>query len=196
MKLLIGLGNPGDEYMDTRHNIGRELVINAAEKFGFEEFKENKKLKALTAKGDIGKKKVLALLPQTFMNNSGKVLKLYPKLSSLNPKNIIIIHDDLDLPLGKIKISQGKSAGGHKGVGSMIRAIKSKDMIRIRIGISPNLPAGKAGKKVPASLVNSFILKKFTSREKKILSKIKKQLPKILETIIEESPQKAMNLYN
>lgn len=200
MKLIIGLGNPGEEYKGTRHNLGRDLLSAAAEKLGFGEFKEDKTLRALIAKGKIGKSAALAVLPQTFMNNSGQTVKKIQdsRLADgqarfkIKAEDVVIIHDDLDLPLGALKISQGKSAGGHRGVASVLKALKSKDAPRIRVGISPK----KSASWRTAKRVNDFILKKFTPSELKTLSKLKKQLPEILEVIASESPQKAMSLYN
>lgn len=197
MKLIIGLGNPGEEYEGTRHNLGRDLLRAAAEKMDFGEFKEDKILRALVAKGKIGKSAAIAVLPQTFMNNSGQVLKKIreTRLSDgrarykIQPEDVVIIHDDLDLPLGVLKISQGKSAGGHKGVASVLRALRSKDALRIRVGISPK-------RKPPAKRVNDFILKKFTPAELKKLAKIKKWLLEILEIAASKSAQKAMSLFN
>src|SRR3989338_4042229 len=116
MKLVVGLGNPGEEYENTRHNTGRIIVSLVEKKL------EDSKIKFLT--------------PDNFMNNSGKAVAPLVKTKK-DLENLIVIYDDIDLPLGKIKISFNRSAGGHNGLGSIIKSLKSEEFLRIRIGISP-----------------------------------------------------------
>ena len=111
MRYIVGLGNPGEEYEMTRHNAGRMAVLELVKKEKIDEPKFNKKLKGLTAKGEIGKEKIQIILPETFMNKSGDSLKPLA-LSVKKAENLIVVHDDIDLPLGKIKISFGKNSGG------------------------------------------------------------------------------------
>src|SRR3989344_1391401 len=123
MKLVVGLGNPGAEYENTRHNAGRILVRLVEKKL------EDSKLK------------IKFITPDTFMNNSGPaVLKALAGKKAL--KDLIVIYDDIDLPLGKIKISFNRSSGGHNGLNSIIKALKSQEFLRIRVGISPATPKG------------------------------------------------------
>jgi len=137
---VIGLGNPGKTYEGTRHNSGREAVLCFAAKQGIEPFAYNKKADALTTKSKIKNQKskkitdILLVLPETFMNKSGSAMAKLFRAKKEN-KELIVVHDDLDLPLGKIKISYGKNSGGHKGVESVMRALKTKKFVRIRIGI-------------------------------------------------------------
>ena len=119
MKLIVGLGNPGKEYENTRHNTGRILVEILEKKL------EGKKIKFLT--------------PDTFMNNSGKAVAPLIK-SKKDLKDLVVIYDDIDLPFGKIKISFNRSSGGHNGLGSIIKHLKSEEFLRIRVGISPATP--------------------------------------------------------
>lgn len=194
MRYIIGLGNPGEEYELTRHNAGRMAVLDFIKKQDLEEPEFDKKLKALAVKGEVGKEKIQIILPETFMNKSGDSLK---KLitSAKSAKNLIVVHDDIDLPLGKIKISFGKSSGGHKGVESVIKAVKTKDFIRIRIGISAATPAGKIKKPSGEQFLN-YIIGKFKPAELAVFKKVLKNISSALETIIKEGREKAMSEFN
>jgi PTH1 family peptidyl-tRNA hydrolase len=150
--VIAGLGNPGKEYEKTRHNAGRATVALLAKKEGFPDFVFNKKANALVSEGKIGKEKVTLILPETYMNSSGKAVLAYVK-SVKAAKNLLVVHDDLDLPLGVLKMVFERGAGGHKGVESIMRAIKTKSFGRLRVGISPVRPGGK-GKKNQAKKVS------------------------------------------
>jgi PTH1 family peptidyl-tRNA hydrolase len=175
MKLVVGLGNPGKEYENTRHNTGRIMVGILEKKF------EDQKIKFLT--------------PDTFMNNSGKAVAPLIK-SKKDLKDLIVIYDDIDLPLGKIKISFNRSSGGHNGLGSIIKHLKSEEFLRIRIGISPETPSGKLRKPKGEEAVLKFLLGKFKKPELEILKKLSKKVAEAVETIFAESKEKAMSLYN
>ena len=133
--VIAGLGNPGKEYEKTRHNAGRGVVELLAKEEGAGEFVMNKPAKALIAKGEVGGEKAVLILPETMMNASGKAVSAFIKTPKA-AKSLLVIHDDLDLPLGTIKLVFGRGSGGHKGVESIMRAIKTKDFARIRVGIS------------------------------------------------------------
>jgi PTH1 family peptidyl-tRNA hydrolase len=135
MMIIVGLGNPGKEYEKTRHNAGRDAVMLLAKKEGFDDFVFNKKANALIAEGKIGKEKVTLMLPETFMNSSGKAVMTLVK-SVKAAKQLLAIHDDLDLPVGTLKMVFARGSGGHKGVESIMRAIKTEAFARIRIGES------------------------------------------------------------
>lgn len=193
MHYIIGLGNPGEEYKISRHNTGRIIVEDFA-KFAGWRFEFNKKLNALVSEGKIKKEKAMLILPETFMNKSGNSVKPLIK-SKKGAENLIVVHDDLDIPLGKIKISFGKNSGGHRGVESIMRAIKTKDFIRIRVGISPTTPKGKI-KKPEGKKVIAHILENFKPKELEIIKKNSKKIVLALETIITEGLGKAMSVYN
>src|SRR6185437_15078568 len=133
--VIVGLGNPGNEYEKTRHNAGRLAVEQIAKKEDFDDFELNKKAEALVTEGKIGKEKVTLVLPETLMNKSGKSVTALVK-SIKAAKNLVVIHDDLDLPLGTIKMVFARGSGGHKGVESIMRALRTEEFTRIRIGIS------------------------------------------------------------
>lgn len=182
MKLIVGLGNPGEEYQNTRHNTGR-IVVSLIEK---KLEKENSKLKIKSFK---------FLLPDTFMNNSGKEVVKYIK-SKKDLSELVVIYDDIDLPLGKIKISFNRSSGGHNGLASIIKAVKSEEFLRIRIGLCPTTPTGKMKKPKGEDAVIKFILGEFKKPELEELKKISKKVAEAVECIYTEGKDKAMSLYN
>ena len=175
MKLVVGLGNPRKEYEKTRHNTGRILVHMIEDKL------DNLKIKFLT--------------PDNFMNNSGKAVAPLIK-SKKDLENLAIIYDDIDLPLGKMKISFNRSSGGHNGLGSIIKAVKSQEFLRIRIGISPAMPSGKIKKPSGEKAVLNFLLGEFKKPELEIIKKLSKKVAEAVETIFTESKEKAMSLFN
>jgi len=197
--IIAGLGNPGEEYASTRHNTGRMMIERIAKKYSFDEFKENLKLKALVAEGKIkvGKKdeKVTLVAPNNFMNNSGGSIS--PLITSLKKaENLIVIYDDLDLPLGTLKISFNRSAGGHRGLESIIKAIKTEAFIRIRVGIAPVTPSGKIKKPHGEEAVEKHIIGPFKKPELDVIKKISQDVLAAVEVILSEGYTKAMGEYN
>lgn len=193
--LIVGLGNPGEEYQNTRHNIGRTLVEKFSKQNAFSSWKKSKKTKALEGSGVIGKQKVTVILPETFMNKSGLAVGYYIK-SKKEIERLVVLYDDMDLPLGKFKISFGRSSGGHRGVESIIKSLKSKDFARIRIGVSPSTPSGKLKKPSGQKAVIDFILGKFKPAELQIIKKESKKVCEAIEMIIAEGREKAMGEFN
>lgn len=181
MNIIVGLGNPGEEFKKTRHNIGFVAIDKFAEINNFPEFKLNKKSNALISE----KNDILLAKPQTFMNKSGNTIK---KLSDNQPKNteIIIIHDDIDLPMGKIKISKDRGSAGHKGVESIIQNIGNEGLIRFRIGIGSD--NSEEAKKI--------VLKNFSNEEQKIVDESLQKIVSALDLFLKEGLDKAMNEYN
>ncbi len=194
MHYIVGLGNPGEEYKLSRHNTGRIVLAEFIKSQKIDEMEFNKKLNALVAEGKIKKENFQIIMPETFMNKSGNSVKPLIK-SKKTAENLIVIHDDLDIPLGKFKISFGKNSGGHRGVESIMRAVKTKDFIRIRVGISPSTPSGKI-KKPEGKKVIEHILGNFKSREIDILKKTSKKISLALESIILEGLSRAMSAHN
>jgi PTH1 family peptidyl-tRNA hydrolase len=192
--VIVGLGNPGEEYTDTRHNTGRIVLKLAIKNFDFGEFKIDKKNQALTSDGKIAKQSVKVLMPETFMNKSGNSLKTLIT-SEKKSKELVVIHDDLDLPIGSVRISFNRGAGGHRGVESIIRAIKTEKFIRIKIGISPKTPSGKT-KKPKSEKVGDFILGKFKPEEMSELKKVAKKVGEALELMVKEDVFRAMTEFN
>ncbi len=183
MKLIVGLGNPGEKYFSTRHNLGADFLILAqkiAKKKGipFSSWNFNKKFKAFISQGKIKEEKIILALPQTFMNNSGQSVQLLMEFYKIPLHNLTVIHDDIDIPLGEFKIQQNKSSAGHKGVQSIIDKIGSQNFQRVRIGINPQIKNGVSLLKIPTE---KFVLQKFSSKEKnKIQNLTEKILPKLI----------------
>jgi len=195
MFTIIGLGNPGTEYENTRHNTGRIILQKIAKDLDFSDWKSDTKSKSLVSTGKIGKKKAMLMMPETFMNKSGFSVAYFFK-SKKATEDMVVIYDDLDLPIGRIKISYNRSAGGHRGLLSIIKAVKTEAFVRIRVGISPVTPSGKTKKPVGDKKVGDYILGKFKDSEILILKKLSKKIGDALVCIADESREKAMTLYN
>lgn len=193
--IIAGLGNPGEEYEGTRHNVGRMVVEYFANKHECGEWKDDKKIKARIAKGKVGKESVLLVMPETFMNNSGKALVPLVK-NKKQAERLVIVYDDLDLPLGTIKISFDRGSGGHRGLESVIKALKTRAFVRLRVGVSPATPAGKLKKPQGEKAVIDFILGKFKSKELEVFKKVLKHSNEALESIIKNGREIAMGEVN
>ncbi len=176
--LVIGLGNPEEKYNMTRHNIGFEALKYLAEKFKVGNFKLSKRLFAKVCNFCKETKKIIMALPQTYMNNSGQAVLALKKYYKISSENIIIIHDDIDIEFGKIKISKNRGSAGHKGVESIINALGNRNFIRIRIGIKP---LNKDKKMIDTK---KFVLKKFSAEEQKNLPKIFERIEQKLNTLL------------
>lgn len=174
--IIAGLGNPGKEYDGTRHNVGRDFLMAIEKKEG--------------EKGKLFGKKVTILLPDTYMNNSGVAFKKLVT-SKKQAEQLVVLQDELDLPLGKVKLSFGSSSGGHNGINSIHKAIKTKDFVRIRIGISPATASGKLKKPSGEEDVVKFVLGKFKATEQDKLKKAKKLVRDALELLVNEGRDKA-----
>lgn len=192
--IIVGLGNPGEKYAFTRHNTGRIILNLFLKKNNFPEWEFDKKSKSLISASKIEKKEIVLVLPETFMNNSGPAVKNFIT-SKTQVKNLIVIHDDLDIPLEKFKISFNKSSAGHKGVESIIKNIKTKEFIRIRAGITPTTKTGKLKKPDSKKLLN-FIISDFKKPELEMLKKTAKKISEAIETIIRNGKERAMNIFN
>lgn len=204
MRYIVGLGNPGEEYELTRHNAGRMAVLEFVKKEGIDELKFDKKMNALVGKGEIGnpankkssagKEKFQIILPETFMNKSGNALKNIIT-SVKKAESLIVVHDDIDLPLGKIKISFGKNSGGHKGVESVIKAVKTVNFTRVRIGISATNAKGVV-KKPSGDKFLDYIIGKFKPAEMAEMKKAAKKAAEALGAIVADGTEKAMGEFN
>jgi PTH1 family peptidyl-tRNA hydrolase len=193
--VIIGLGNPGEEYDGTRHNTGRMALDFFAHAAGIGDWKEDKKAKAHVASGLLGKTAVVLVAPDTFMNKSGAAAAKFVKTQKA-AERMIVLYDDLDLPLGTMKLSFDRGSGGHKGVESVTKAVKTKKFTRIRIGISPKTASGALRKPSGDKVINNFILTKYKSAELDELKKIFKRAAAALEKTVAEGPFIAMNQFN
>jgi len=206
MFLIVGLGNPGKKFEKTRHNVGFRVVNEFAKKNNFPDFKISKKFNALISEGEFNNEKVILAKSQTFMNLSGKAVKKLVSSFRFQVSGLWVVHDDIDLPLGKIRIVKNRGSAGHKGVESIIRAINSKNFVRFRIGILP-----KTGK--PKNL-EKFVLQKpskakpseaedetksqrpFNKDEEKIIKEVTQKTVEEIEFSLKEGLEKAMAKFN
>jgi len=169
MKLIIGLGNPGEKYKKTRHNAGFLTINKIADNFSFPASNFQSKFNAEISEGIIDNEKTILVKPLTFMNNSGQAVKAIVDYYKIDLENIIVIHDDLDIPLGEYKLSKNKNSGGHKGVQSIIDYLGTKDFTRIRIGIAVE------NKKTPTE---KFVLERFSKDEMEIVEGVIEEIVK------------------
>lgn len=174
MKLLIGLGNPGEKYSRTRHNIGWQIVDTLLEKK--DKWQESKKSNCLYFKKIINEQEVEIIKPLTFMNNSGLCVSLIQKKHGIKSEDIIVVHDDIDLALGKIRIKINGSSGGHNGVQSIIDYLKTENFIRLKIGVANEKRSLKPAEK--------FVLENFGAGEKEVLEKIKNKAVEIITDLL------------
>lgn len=184
MFVIIGLGNPGEKFEKTRHNVGFMAVDFIAEKNGFSRFEMQKNYDSFISENN----EIMLVKPQTFMNESGKTIKKMIQDSRFKIQDIIVIHDDIDLPLGKLKISKDSGAGGHKGIESMINNLGTKDFVRFKIGICPEKGKPKS--------VESFVIKSFTKEEQEIIGAAVVKTSDALDLFVKEGLEKTMNQYN
>lgn len=184
--VLAALGNPGKEYELNRHNTGRIILNLYLQKNEFPPLEYDKKINSLKTE----KRNITILFPETFMNKSGDAIKKIIT-SKQKASNLVVLHDDLDIPLGKFKISYNRGAAGHKGVESITRVLKTEEFTRVRIGISPKTPGGKIKK-----LQDKNLLQNFKKEEIQTLKKISKDIFQALDLICENERQKAMSEFN
>ncbi len=188
--VIVGLGNPGKEYEHTRHNAGRLAVLLFAKTEGFDAFTENKKAVALITKGSVEGENVTLVLPETQMNLSGKAVLPFVK-SVKAAKTLVVVRDDLDLPLGVIKMTFARGSGGHRGVESIRRALKTDAFAQIKIGISAKTPKGKTKKPSGEEKVIKHVLGKFSPAEEPVLKKTLKKVSTVLSLFVSEGIEKA-----
>lgn len=192
---VMGLGNPGEEYEGTRHNTGWIIIDSIV---GKSEDWKDKGGYTLCKTEDAHEKKAVAFTwvkPQTFMNKSGQAAGALIK-SVKTAETLVVIHDDLDLPIGSAKLSFNRGSGGHRGVDSIIKAIKTEKFYRIRVGISPVTPTGKTKKPLGEAKVDKHILGEFSSKEMLELKKLAKKLHEGLLALATQTPQIATTIIN
>lgn len=189
--VIVGLGNPSLEYGGTRHNIGRDAVTFFGLKIGCKEWASNSRANSNVAKNS----NTTLVLPNTYMNKSGNAASVFVK-SVKAAERLAVVHDDLDMPFGSMKISFNRGSGGHKGIESVMRAIKTKKFVRVRLGISPVTASGALRKPQGDEAVQKFILSKFTPKEKGQMNKILEKVSTALALLIKDGRERAMNQCN
>ena len=186
MKLIVGLGNPGIEYQFTPHNLGFMVIDCLANECGVEV--RNRNCRSLTARAVIGDQQVLLAKPETFMNLSGLSVRELVAKYELNPEtDLIVIYDELDLPLGTLRIRQRGSSAGHNGMESVIGALGTQEFWRIRLGIAPN-------RKIVDGV--KYVLTPFRKSQQKAVDEVVDQATGAVKVILKEGPAAAMNRFN
>lgn len=183
MWLIAGLGNPGKRYEKTRHNIGFLVVEEIAKRNGLE-FKTEEYFRI--SRGSIGDRDIILIKPLTYMNLSGIAVKKALRRFNLKPEDLIVIHDDLDMETGKLRIRMRGSSGGHKGVESIISSLGSSEFIRVKIGIGRD-------RELP---VEEYVLRKFKREEVPLIRDAISMASDAILFIINEGVEKAMNKFN
>jgi peptidyl-tRNA hydrolase, PTH1 family len=188
MFLIVGLGNPGEKYKNTRHNAGFMVLDALSKKNNLSVFSLDKNFHAEISQNVITGQKIILAKPQTFMNLSGGAVKEIASYYKIPSENIWIVHDDIDIVLGKIKISRDSGSGGHNGIKSIIENLETQNFARFRVGIQPEKGKPKN--------VENFVIKNFTKSESNKQKEAVKKTVLAIETALKDGPEKAMNEFN
>jgi PTH1 family peptidyl-tRNA hydrolase len=184
MRLVVGLGNPGRQYAQTRHNVGFEVIDNLSHRWNIPA--EGKQLGALVGAGRIGDSKVLLTRPQSFMNRSGQPVRSLMGYFKAAPEDVVVVHDDLDLPFGRIQLKKGGGHGGHNGLRDLNKHVGA-EYIRVRVGV---------GRPPEGWDVADYVLGKWTDREKAQVDDVVGEACDAVEAILRDGMETAMNTFN
>ncbi len=186
MKLVVGLGNPGIEYQFTPHNLGFLAVDRIAEQYGAHV--DNRRCRAMTGKAVIGSEEVLLAKPETFMNLSGLAVRELIREYEANPESdLIVIQDELDFPLGTLRIHTRRSSAGHNGIESIIGALNTQDFLRIRVGVAPERKVGDGAE---------YLLAPMRKADLAVVDRMLDTAADAVKMILKDGPDAAMNRYN
>jgi len=185
MKVIVGLGNPGRKYERTRHNAGFMAVDELANSLGIDLAQE--KHQAQMGRGRMGAEEVILAKPQTYMNESGRAVGAIMRAVYASHSELIVLHDELDLTFGSVRVKIGGGHGGHNGLRSIIELVGSSDFIRVRIGI---------GRPAPGMDAADYVLNPFPTGEKSLVPEIMKRAAEAARNIVQEGPTRAMNVFN
>lgn len=188
MKLIVGLGNPGQDYQKTWHNLGWLILDEIQQAWEASSFRNNAKLQAAVATARLGGEKIILLKPQTYMNNSGQAAQAACRYYKIKPEEMLVIHDDIDLPIGKIRLVKDSSSGGHNGVKSIIKNLKTQNFIRLKIGIKT-----ERLNQVPAP---DYVLENIPDAEKKTIEQAIKKAVLATQGAALSPLERAMNNFN
>ena len=193
MRLIVGLGNPGRIYAHNRHNIGFMCLNHFARMQGIRF--DKKQGKARIGTGEVAGGKVVLARPQTYMNRSGEPVGYLIKRFGVNFNDLLVIHDDLDLPLGKIRIRQGGGSGGHKGIESITSSLGSQDFLRLRVGVGRPTATGGSSEISDADII-AYVLSDFSVQERRIITAVIPRVSEAIYCLLTEGLTAAMNKYN
>lgn len=198
MHYIVALGNPGEKYQNSRHNVGWIVGGILTTAWSLSKPQKQTSVSGSLCSGQVAKKNVSLLYPDTYMNNSGTAVRKLVPPSQLN--QLIVLYDDIDLPLGDVRVSFGRGAGGHNGVSSIIEKLGTKDFVRVRLGI------GKVGfwpwqsdtvrRPAVGGPLERYVLGNFTKRELETVTQMAKQAEAVIETIVKDGHVAAMNKFN
>lgn len=194
MKLIAGLGNPGDQYQNNRHNFGFMALDYFQTEAGFSPWQE--KSKALVSEGLADGEKIILAKPQTFMNLSGQAVGALTSFYKIAPEDILVVHDDIDLPLGVLRLAQNSGSAGHKGVESIIKNLGTRNFSRLRLGIKSSETKSFWGlfkKSLPAE---KFVLQNFSQKELDEVNKIIKKSAEAIKTYLTDGLKKTQIQFN
>ena len=193
MKLIVGLGNPGRKYADSIHNLGFMCVGHFARSNNIRF--DKKRGKARIGLGKVAGVEVVVARPHTYMNRSGEAVSRLVRIFNISLDNLLVVYDELDLPLGKIRIRQGGSSAGHRGVESIISELGSQDFPRLRVGIGRPAMSSVTGEVIEEDII-TYLLNKFSHEEKKAITKVLPVISEAITCVITEGLTTAMNKYN
>ena len=185
MRLIVGLGNPGFEYHSTPHNLGFMAIDRLAEECGKD--LGRREAQSLTALTEIAGEEVVLAKPQTYMNLSGLAVARLLQNYELAPRDLLVLVDEIEIPLGMLRIRPRGSAGGHNGLKSIIGALEADDFVRLRLGVGPDRPVED---------YVSYLLRPFRTAEMKLVAEMLEQASEAVRVILSEGVQKAMNRFN
>ena len=185
MKLIVGLGNPTDKYTGTRHNVGFEVIDRIVDEYGIG--LDTVKHKGVYGKGKIGGQTVILLKPMTYMNLSGESVAAVAAYYKIEPNDIIVVYDDINLDVGRLRVRGKGSAGGHNGIKNIIAHLKTEDFPRVRIGV---------GMKPPKMDLADYVLSHFTKEDREKIEEGYDKAAKAVELLVQDELERAMNDYN
>jgi len=185
VKLIVGLGNPGEQYRTSRHNLGFLVLDQLAGQYGIS--LQKRAFDAFLGKGRVGSGGIILAKPQTYMNLSGSAVQKLVEYFKIDVENLIIIHDDLDLPFQTLRLKKGGGDGGHRGLASIIKHLGSPDFLRVRIGI---------GKPIRKTMVESYVLAPFSEDETIVLPRLIEQTCEAVRETVLVGIESAMRNYH
>ncbi len=191
---IVGLGNAGERYRSTRHNVGFMTVDILREIWGFEDWKFDDAKRALISEGEFSNRRIVLFKPDSFMNTSGVSVGRLRK-DGMMPDKLIIVHDEIDLPLGLVKFVHGRGSGGHRGVESVMKTLETKSFFRFRVGVSPVSDSGEINRPRGKERVHVFILGKLSDHEKEEIKKAGIRIGKYIETFLKDGFERTVSSF-